>query len=409
MLVSTILPHQGGVAAKVRWAVAELQALGLEPVLGWYEPWSRNPELSVPLHQLASGRTPGHQQTTVCLAEKGDQDHRLEAVEGHAIGAWLPELEFTHYLPGRHWRKLIASCQVHLAITGNPLCAHRYTARRLPFLAWVGTSWQGDRQERVRHFSLPRRVLDLGLNSPVLRQQERRVLQDPRGRILTISHHTARELKAIGGRSMAGVLHLPPDPSLFHPANPKRIPWRIGFSGRYSDPRKRIQLLLKALATLRAQGHPAELHLTGERSGSCIQPLINDLGLRASVICHPFLEPPQLAALMQSLDVFVIPSQQEGLCIAAIEAMACGVPVVSTRCGGPEDFVIEAETGRFVEGDPAAMAAAITSICSDRDLQQRLRGGACGWVRREASQQAAQATFRSHLIELMNATNVAPP
>lgn len=64
---------------------------------------------------------------------------------------------------------------------------------------------------------------------------------------------------------MAGVLYRPPDPQLFQPAPGVRVHWRIGFSGRYSDPRKQLPLLLCAVAILIAQGHPVELELTGER------------------------------------------------------------------------------------------------------------------------------------------------
>jgi glycosyltransferase involved in cell wall biosynthesis len=107
--------------------------------------------------------------------------------------------------------------------------------------------------------------------------------------------------------------------------------------------------------------------------------------------------------VLQTLDLFVIPSHQEGLCIAALEAMACGVPVVSTRCGGPEDYVIDGVTGQLVARDPAAMAAAVAAIAADRDRRRRLAAGALSWVREQASPEAARRTFRAHLAA------IAPP
>ncbi len=386
VLISTIQPSSGGVPAKVLWVIGELQSLGLVPVVAWYEPWSRTPILSVPAHALASFRRPGVRTEPVF----GD-------VEGHGLGAWLPELEFTHYRPCRDWRQLIGSCQFHLAVTGNPLCAFRFTALELPFLAWVGTPWEGDRVDRVRTFPLPRRLLDQGLNAPVLRRMERKVLQDPRGRILAISQVTADALEEIGGRPMDGVLYLPPDASLFHPLPQKLVPWRIGFSGRYSDPRKQIELLLAAVRHLADLGHPVQLELTGERDGSFLDSQLQALGISDRVRCHPYLSPSELAAVIQRWEVFVIPSHQEGLCIAGLEAMACGVPVVSTRCGGPEDFVLEGLTGSLVDADPHAMAAAIARICSDHSLQQRLSEGARDWVAAKASENVGRTIFRRHL------------
>ena len=127
------------------------------------------------------------------------------------------------------------------------------------------------------------------------------------------------------------------------------------------------------------------------------------MGLADRVRCLPCLAPAALAEVLQTLDLFVIPSHQEGLCIAALEAMACGVPVVSTRCGGPEDYVIDGITGQLVASDPAAMAAAIATISADRLGRERLSAGALTWVREQASPQAARRTFRAHLEA------IAPP
>lgn len=390
-LISTIQPSSGGVAGKLRWIVAELQELGITPLLAWYEPWSVTPSLSIPLHRLGHaiirGSQPRRQACTI-----------WHDIQGVGIGCWLPELEFTHYQPNRHWSQLIRGAQLHLAVTGNPLCAHRFLASGLPFLAWIGTPWHGDRIDRVREFPRHRRVLDAVVNSPVLRHQELQVLRAPQGRLLTISRNTAREFEQIANRPVAGVLYAPPDPKLFRPALSARVPWRIGFSGRYSDPRKQLRLLLDAIAILIRQGHPIELELTGEKDGQRL--IFTDLaarGLLPHVRCHPYLQPVELASVLQQWDLFVIPSHQEGLCIAALEAMACGVPVVSTRCGGPEDFVIPGETGALVPHDSAAMAAAIARICSDPPLRQRLSQGSQAWIRAHADASEARRRFRHHL------------
>lgn len=386
-LISTIQPSSGGVEAKTRWVVDELAALGISSVLAWYEPWSCSPELSVPLAQIGSGKRPGHR----CLQV-------WPGVSGHAIGAWLPELEFTHYQPIRPWRQLIAAADLHIAITGNPLCGHRFLASGKPFLAWIGTPWHGDRVDRVKLFPWHRRLVDRWVNAPVLQSMERRVLRAPQGRLLTISHHTARELQIISGRpATAGVLYRPSDPALFYPAPSRRVPWRIGFSGRYSDPRKQIHLLLDAVALLVKQGHPVQLELTGEASGHFLQSAIAARQLTNHVHCHAYLEPAELAAVLQQWDLFVIPSHQEGLCIAALEAMACGVPVVSTRCGGPEDFVLPNRTGILVAAEAEAMAMAIKAVCGVPGLRRQLADGALRWIHNHADPATARRNLRSHL------------
>jgi len=388
-LISTIEPVDGGVPTMARLITRLLEEEGIEPVFAWYAPWSSYPKLSVPLPGLARGRRPSRM--------------RAEAYgghEGHGFGAWLPELEFTHYLPRRGWRELIASCDLHLAVTGNSFCASPFARLGLPFLAWVATPWEADRVNRVRQFSAPRRLLDRQFNSRVLRRLERQVLRAPRGRILALSSYTARSLGAIAGRAMDGVLRMPIDPTLFHRLPGLERPWHVGFSGRWTDPRKNIELLLAAVAHLVQQGRPVQLELIGEAETAELRERIQGLGMGDRVHCHAHLQPTELASVLQRLDLFVVPSHQEGLCIAALEAMACGVPVVSTRCGGPEDYVLTDRTGQLVNAEPEAMAAAIDAICGNRPRRQRLGAGASGWVKSHASLEGARSTFRHHLAAL---------
>lgn len=388
-LITTIEPVDGGVPTMTRCIAGMLEELGIEPVFAWYAPWSQHRDLSVPLPAVALGRRPGN------TTQSAYGDH-----EGHGMGCWFPELEFTHYLPRRSWRELIASCSLHLSVTGNPLCATPYARLRLPFLAWVATPWEADRANRVAGFNAPRRLLDRHCNAPVLRRLERSVLRAPQGRVMALSGYTARALEVIAGRPMDAVLVMPVNTAVFHPDPAATVPWRLGFTGRFGDPRKNISLLLAAVRQLLDQGRPVELHLAGERDRDGLVPQLEALGITANVHCHPPLAAPELANLLQSLDLFVIPSHQEGLCIAALEAMACGVPVVSSRCGGPEDFVLEDKTGALVDSDPTAMAAAITAISSDRPRRQRLAAAALAWVERNASPPVAREVFHRQLASL---------
>ena len=388
-LISTIEPIDGGVPTMTLCMARIVAELGIEPVFAWYEPWSRHPALSVPFYGLASGRRPGSLPRSV-----------YEGHQGHGLGAWLPELEFTHYLPRRHWRTLIDGCSFHLSVTGNPLCAAPYARLGLPFLAWVATPWEADRSQRVQGFSLPRRLLDRGLNGPVLRRLERQILRSPGGRILALSPYTSRALETIAGRPMEGVLLMPVDPSVFFPAPELLQPWKVGFAGRYADPRKNIDLLLDAVQTLVAAGRPVQLDLVGEMDTTVLQERLQKRGLTEVTRCLPTLSRQALAPVLQGFDVFVIPSHQEGLCIAALEAMACGVPVISTRCGGPEDYVRPGINGDLVDRDPVAMAAAITTMCSNRAHRQACGAAAAAWVETNASVNAARRIVTEQLAAM---------
>ena len=119
-----------------------------EPVLAYYEPYSIAPELSVPSIRLMQ-RTIGTKSVKA-----------LDGFEAHAVGAWLPELEFTHYWPTHHWKELIRSCSYHISVSGNCLPGTPFALTDTRFLSWVATPWHEDRKDRVKHLPLYRKLLN---------------------------------------------------------------------------------------------------------------------------------------------------------------------------------------------------------------------------------------------------------
>lgn len=118
-------------------------------------------------------------------------------------------------------------------------------------------------------------------------------------------------------------------------------------------------------------------------------------GLSSYVSCYQHMNPRELSFLLQTLDIFVIPSHQEGLCISALEAMACGIPVISTRCGGPEEYVIPLKTGYLVDFRPESLASAILEIGSDRELRSQLSERCRKWVEENASKDSSRRIFKN--------------
>jgi len=93
-----------------------------------------------------------------------------------------------------------------------------------------------------------------------------------------------------------------------------------------------------------------------------VEDTVHFLGFRDDV--------PQILA---SLDVFVLPSLQEGLGSVILDAMACGLPVVATEIGGIPEVVEEGKTGFLIPAeDPASLADAVLRLSKDRDLAGEL-------------------------------------
>jgi len=214
------------------------------------------------------------------------------------------------------------------------------------------------------------------------------------GRTLSLSKHTADALAAIAGTAFhKELLPVAVDTRLFTPAIGATVRGRLGFAGRFNDPRKNIGLLLQAVARLRGEGHDVSAVLMGDTPDAEMLRQVEAMGLAGYIVFQPGLSRETMRDWMQTLDVFVLPSHQEGLCIAALEAMACGVPVVSTRCGGPEEFVIPGVTGRLVAADAGEIAGAVAAIVEDAELRSAMSRAARALVEERYTHERVEAIF----------------
>jgi len=121
---------------------------------------------------------------------------------------------------------------------------------------------------------------------------------------------------------------------------------------------------------------PLELWIVGEGP---LQGQMRDfaaaLGIAGSV--RFFGARNEVGPLLANADLFLLPSDQESFGLAALEAMACGVPVVATRAGGLPEVIEDGVSGAlFDKGDIEAGAERAAEILVDRDLAESMRAAA---------------------------------
>jgi N-acetyl-alpha-D-glucosaminyl L-malate synthase BshA len=98
---------------------------------------------------------------------------------------------------------------------------------------------------------------------------------------------------------------------------------------------------------------------------------VEELGIRDRVVFLGEYTPVQ--ELLSCSDLFLLPSSSESFGLAALEAMACGSPVVASRVGGLPEVIIDGESGYLCEvGDIDEMAAASIRILSDDKHRKEL-------------------------------------
>ncbi len=196
-------------------------------------------------------------------------------------------------------------------------------------------------------------------------------------RVITVSESSRTDICAQMGvdPSRVAVVPVGVDHTHFRPLpQVPRVPGRLMTTASADVPLKGLIPLLEAVAKLRTERNVELLVVGKPRSGSKVGATIDRLGLGGAVEFVNGVSDDDMVELYAQAEVAVVPSLYEGFSLPAIEAMACGVPLVATTGGAiPEVVGRDGETGLLVPpGDPGALALAIGSALDDPVLRERL-------------------------------------
>ncbi len=219
--------------------------------------------------------------------------------------------------------------------------------------------------------TLPRRLLYTYTEKKIVREADF---------VVAISESTVRKLKELG-RSEQDILLARPGLNV-----------QLADEPQYRDDANRLLLvgnvetrkgILEAVKALACSGIEfAELYIAGERDFERgylekVEACIGELRLEGRVHLLGRLSDEELALEYDMADAFILPSCWEGYGMAIAEAMARGLPVISTTAGAIPDLVSDSVSGLLVNpGDWQATGAAIHRLFSDSDLRKSLAEGA---------------------------------
>jgi L-malate glycosyltransferase len=173
----------------------------------------------------------------------------------------------------------------------------------------------------------------------------------------------------------------------------------IGTVGRLVDAKDHVTLL-DALRLLASDGRPFLTVIAGDGPlRPELEARIITLGLqdRVRLLGHR----SDVEMVLAGLDLFVLPSQSEGLSNTILEAMASGLPVVATRVGGADEVIDDQRSGILVEPrSPAALAHAIVMLLTDRDYRAQIAAAGRARAEREFSLGGMVAAYERLYLEV---------
>jgi D-inositol-3-phosphate glycosyltransferase len=178
---------------------------------------------------------------------------------------------------------------------------------------------------------------------------------------------------------------------------------RLLYVGRLA-PIKGLETLLDSMARLRARGSDAQLCIVGGDADEALDGHEGELRARLSrldlgdTVTFVGAQPQErLRDWYVAADATVLPSYYESFGMVALEAMACGSPVVASRVGGLQTTVRDRVTGLLVpDHDPAALAATLEDVLDDADLRWRLGREGVRWAAQHRWPCVAEAVCREY-------------
>jgi glycosyltransferase involved in cell wall biosynthesis len=223
-------------------------------------------------------------------------------------------------------------------------------------------------------------------------------------RVIAVSPHIADQAAQLGvDRARIRVIRSGIDTERYSPRDQLLARSRLGLAAEAPlvlfvgnlEPRKQLSVLLRAFCRVRALVPGALLVVVGagEELGP-LETLAAQLGITSAVCFTSRVEHEVLLDWYAAADVFALPSSSEAQGIVALEAMACGLPVVASAVGGLLGTIDDGQDGYLVSpGEVEPLVQRLCQLLCDRALRESIGAAALGRVGRDFSwQRAVQAT-----------------
>ena len=317
-------------------------------------------------------------------------EHYWLDVPAKKVGANFTEFEFQRYMPRRPLTNLLNQYDLVQVVAGSPATANVVRNVSKPVCLFMATLVRLERKSILQKANFPRKVYGY-LMLPIVSRIEKQALCQV-DHVFAETEYTRQAILPYVDASKVSVDTIGVDIHQFKPIPEKqRTNDYILSVGRFDDARKNVVLLFEAYAMLRQHWPDApKLILAGKTAPNpTAWARAKDLGIIEHIVVNQGASFEELVTLYQNAAVYVLSSNEEGLGIVLLEAMACATPVISTRCGGPESVVSE-EIGFLTPvGDAQALAERLIWMFQNPE-QQRIMG--------QAGRQMVESRFSNEVV-----------
>jgi len=231
---------------------------------------------------------------------------------------------------------------------------------------WIATPYLDEKISLIKYTNFFKKIFFYLFEIPICIAYEKHIISLLGERIISLSKYTNYKFKKITKKTTY-ILNCPIKiNSEIVKINSSNKSFNIFFSGRINDPRKNIKLFLKVVKSFPSTIYNnVNFYLIGGKLNSKLDIYVKKNNLKNIHIIE-YLDKTSLYKYYSSMNLFLLTSFQEGLCISAIEATYFNIPIISTNCGGISDVLIDKFNGYFVKYDHKDIINKILYLIDDK-------------------------------------------
>ena len=377
-----------------------------------YELLNRSAGYEADMISLAMGSS-DHLSRRLCKPSSWLGEPRIESRMWRGIPCVHVGGDWVEYEPCRYWprpvlSKLLKGYDLIQVVAGTPPWLCPVLEARRPSLLWTASTLWADRASRVMGRT--------GVGQMVHRylawraQQYEKLALEQAGHVFALSPYTVKAIQQIAPDVKPELAICGVDTVHYQPAPAREKRNYILSVARFDDARKNVNLMLEAYRKLVNERPDApDLYLVGDKPSVASRKRLAELDLQDRVHLAGPVDARRLAELYAQAKFFVLSSDEEGLGIVLLEAMASGLPVISTRSGGPEVVIEDQVTGYLTPvREVAPLVAAMERLAADPYLREAMGKAARRRVERMFSVEATKEIFLRKYDEVLGQPSGVP-